>query len=376
MSWTERYVRADAAGSGNGTTDTNSGANGAWTFAEGITNEAAGMRLNMKAGTYANTTNARTLAAVGTTIARIWWRGFKGTAGDQDTNNLAVPGTDIPSITFTTAGLTVSGVHHILSNIDVTGAKTAGTAQAILSGADSDYYRCRFANTNTGATCPAVQVVGICTMVGCTFSAASTTTTNIVQSLANGQILVLGCRFFGGGNVGYSMTTATGVTIHSCVFDSIPGDAINITTGGANIIGNIIYAPTGNGVNVTGTPANLIVVANNIFSTVNQAAKAAINNSSGTNTGFIIPISNGYWNCTATRSGLTEDFNIYDNATLASDPLVSPGTGNFALNPVARNIGFPGLFENTSVYQGYLDLGAAQAGGGLLVNPARRGRKQ
>src|SRR5512138_3864162 len=100
MAWTERYVRSDAAGGGDGTTDAASGANGSWTLAEAITNEAAGMRINIKAGTYTNTTTDRTFAAVGTTTAPIWLRGYKATAGDMDGESTShgafIDATEIP----------------------------------------------------------------------------------------------------------------------------------------------------------------------------------------------------------------------------------------------------------------------------------------
>lgn len=36
MDWTERYVRDDATGGGDGTTNASSGINGAWTLTEAI----------------------------------------------------------------------------------------------------------------------------------------------------------------------------------------------------------------------------------------------------------------------------------------------------------------------------------------------------
>src|SRR3954447_7437305 len=105
MAWTERYVRSDAAGGGDGTTNTNSGANGAWTLAEAVANEAAGMRINVRAGTYASTTTSRTFAAAGTTTAPIWWRGFNSTPGDIDSD----PTLTKPSLTFTTGQLSITG---------------------------------------------------------------------------------------------------------------------------------------------------------------------------------------------------------------------------------------------------------------------------
>lgn len=327
------------------------------------------MRLNVKTGTYANTTTARALAAAGTATSRIWWRGYKTTAGDQDNNNVAVEGIDIPLITFTTVGLTVSGAHHVMSNMSITGAKS-GSGQVAVTAIPVAWYRCRFANTNTAASSFAFQQqAGSGLFVGCYFTAAGTTTTPVVSVATQNQNQFYGC-YFSGGTGGFAATTATGTIFYFCIFDSIPGDAITFTTGGGAVVNCIIYAPTGNGINVTGVTAVNFTIANNIFSTVNQASKAAINNTSGTNTDFITPIANGYYNCTANRSGLTEDFNIFDVGTLASDPFVNAAGHDFTLNPVAKALGFPGLFENISAFQGYLDLGAVQRiepAGGLLI---------
>lgn len=52
MPLVDRYCRADAVGGGDGTTDTASGANGAWTLAEALINRVAGMRLNVAPGSY------------------------------------------------------------------------------------------------------------------------------------------------------------------------------------------------------------------------------------------------------------------------------------------------------------------------------------
>jgi hypothetical protein len=97
------------------------------------------------------------------------------------------------------------------------------------------------------------------------------------------------------------------------------------------------------------------------FSTVNQASKAAINNTQGTNTDLITCIGNAFFNCTANITGITESFTIFDNGTLASEAFIDPVIAhNFGVLPVGQGIGFPGKFEGTSAYQGYLDVGAVQ----------------
>jgi hypothetical protein len=365
MAWTDRYVRADAAGGGNGTTNTNSGANGAWTLAEGVTNEAAGMRLNVLAGTYANTTTGRAFAAVGTTTAPIWWRGFKTTIGDQDTNNVAVAGTDIPSWTFTTGQITTAGAFHIFSNIDISSACVTANGAWSITGAPFLMYRCRIANTSATSTAQAANFAGTGELaVGCTFTATTTATRVVNANSLNGGLI--GC-VVSGGIIGVS-ATAQATTLFGDIFTGQAGDAINTSIALRAILCSI-YAPTGNGINLTALVNNTLLM-NNYFENVNQASKAAINNTSGTNTALVTMIANAYFNCTANRSGFTEDFTIFDNGTLGSAAFNAPGSSDFSIGTVARALGFPGLFENTNVFQGYLDVGAVQrqepASGGLI----------
>jgi hypothetical protein len=62
---------------------------------------------------------------------------------------------------------------------------------------------------------------------------------------------------------------------------------------------------------------------------------------------------------------------------LGSAAFTAPGSQDFSVGTVAKALGFPGKFENTSAYQGYLDVGAVQhtdpAGGGstYVINQIR-----
>jgi hypothetical protein len=362
MAWTERYVRSDAAGGGNGTTDTNSGANGAWTLAEGITNAAAGMRLNVKAGTYANTTTTRTFATAGTTTAPVWWRGFKTTAGDQDTNNTAVAGTDIPSLTFSTGQFVVSGNHHILSNFNVNSACTTTGGALSWTGAVGAIYRCRIENTAaSGNACALnIQTNGYVSVVGCWLKATSSANVVIFASSRNSLI---GCVAEGGLR-GVSATASHNLIAYS-IFDSTAGDSVLANASDLFVVNCSFYAPTGNGVAIDATTG--VVVANCYFENVNQASKAGIN-STGGSINSVRSIGNAFFNCTANTTNITESFSIFNNGTLGSAAFTAPASDDFSIGTVARAIGFPGAFETESSFAGYLDVGAVQrqepAGGG------------
>src|SRR6478752_9864249 len=179
MAWTERYVRADANGSGDGTTDTNSGATGAWTLAQAISNAAAGQRVNIRGNgsAYANTTTDRDFATSGSATQPIWWRGFNNVIGDCDTNFALT----VPSITFTTGRWLISGSHQIFSNLAVTGAQvvaTGGQLQIYTGGGDIHLDRVTVQNTSANAESRAVQnaVAGPVACTRCAFVATATGT--------------------------------------------------------------------------------------------------------------------------------------------------------------------------------------------------------
>jgi hypothetical protein len=359
MAWTERYVSVAGSGAHDGTSAANS-----WTLAEAITGVAAGHRPNVLAGTYANTTTSRTFSTAGTATANIWWRGYKTTIGDQDTNNLGVAGTDIPSITFTTGAMTISGGNQKFSNLDISGATTAGgTGLVVVTGVSVDIYRCRFQNTavNSGARAVTYGGSSTGTIVAC--YAKATTTADRCLSLGT-NVMLYGSTITGG-IIGANQA-AQGQSIGYCIFDSQAGDAISIASSvNANIFNCGFYAPLGNGINFPGATVAKSLITNCYFSTVNQASKAAINNTSGANVGTIICVGNAYFNCTANTSGITESFAIFDNGTLASEAFTDPSNQNFAILPIGQGIGFPGLFENVSLYQGFPDISAVQHQAGV-----------
>lgn len=374
MAWTERYIRSDAAGGGNGTTDANSGANGAWTLAEGVTNEAAGMRLNVKAGTYASTTTGRTLAATGTTTAPVWWRGFKTTAGDQDSNNVAVAGTDIPEFTFTTGQLSVSGAFHVLSNISVTGACTTASGQTTMGGANQRAHGCRFANTASNSAARALTLgsgAGGTTFTRCYFTASATSVDRMVNVGAN-DVTLAGC-VFDGSTVGALVSTRAAFLY--CVFLNQAGNSLQIAS--YSVVANCsFYGGGGHGINVAAFGDHSII--NCHFENYNQASKFAIANTSGADSARVLRVGNSYYNCTGYEDGFGDSPAVYDNGARAASGYTNAAGGDFSASTELKAVGFPGLLENVSAYRGYLDLGAVQrqepaGGGGLLRHPGMSG---
>lgn len=352
MAWTERYVRSDAAGGGNGTTDANSGANGAWTLAEAITNVAAGHRVNIKAGTYSNTTTDRTFGTSGTTTAPIWWRGFNTTIGDIDSNNALTK----PAITFSTGRFIATGSFQYFSNLNISGAQTTNGQVRLGTGAKIYFDRCRIECTSANANGRAFSNnISTEVVLSRCYLKANASATDVIEVNGNGFTLI-GCTVLGGGN-GVHVVSSINACLAFNTFD-VGGDAIrHSTAGGARIwsICNTVYSSGGDGFDMAVAPA-LLLVASNIIS---ENGGYGINNSTGGNLATILRLHNLYYsNTSGNENGLGNTPSVAEQ-TDSSSPVTSstdmtPATGS---NGIGN--GIPIGFENTS-YSSYLDIGAVQ----------------
>lgn len=321
-------------------------------------------RINIKAGTYANTTTTRTWALTGAATTPLWVRGYKTSIGDQDSNNTPVAGTDIPNWTFTTGQIVANNNHAIYSSLAVTSASTSTGGTWSGGGTCQMYYRMQFTNTAANAAAVAFRLGGTISnaVIGCYFT--STSSANVVNAIAGTGHYFLGC-IFTGGLIGLS-SGVTWLVANFCVFDSQNSDAISFNGSSGNAIYNItncsFYNPTGNGINLT--TATDTFISNCYFENVNQASKAAINNTSGAATDRIRCTANTYYNCTANTSGLGDSPLVFDNGSIASQGFQNPGSQVFSLNGVAQRLAFPGPLQsfqnNANNYTGYLSNGAVE----------------
>lgn len=386
MAWTERYVDSAAAGGGDGTTSATSGANGAWTLAEAIAASNAGHRLNVKAGTYANTTTDRTFgigAGAATTTSPKWWRGYTSTIGDLDTNpsTTRTAGTDFPLFTFTTGDVLISGVHQTFSNIEIRGT-APGQRLVSVTGSKCKFIRCRFDCQEAAATSYTVRASsdGIA-FVNCWFK--GTSTVNQVAHFEE-RITADGCVFRGGGN-GLLIDGAVEHNIRDCIFDDNGDDAIEMAGNGSrNVVidGCTFYSPGGHGINNTTTVPGALVVRNCLFHTITTASKYGLRMVGDTN----VPVlaGNTWYNVTTRTNNLLqtligagglEFFGIAEG----SDPLTNAASHDLSVVSGASTKGaaLPALFENES-YKSFRDGGAVQreeagggSGGGPLIGPGR-----
>ena len=201
MAFTERYVRADADGNGDGTTDANSGATGSYTWAQMLQyagTEATGgtladVRFNVKAGTYSRTTAADTFATTDgapTTALPLHIRGFNATIGDLEDNGRTQGGalvtTNFPAVTYTTGALTVP-TYCLIESMNVESA-ISGVAVNMTVGAHA--VRCKFANTHaTSANARAASPVagGNNLYEDCDLSVASSNAGGVSLGIATGE---------------------------------------------------------------------------------------------------------------------------------------------------------------------------------------------
>jgi len=354
VAWTERYMDAASTG-GDGTTSATSGANAAWNnFGSAITGIGAGpaaspTRINIKAGTYANTTTTRTFNTAGATTAPVWWRGYSSSPGDLDSDFTTAK----PSVTFTTGQFSITGAHQMFSNLAITG--TGNTATLVSVGVSNILLlRLRVDSQNANASASAVSLSNAIVNVRCIncYMKASTTATTVVP-VTNANLVLVGCTLRGGGN-GIT-TTGDVLVIQSCCLISLGADGVRLTATTAYpiIIGNTFQDPGGDGIEITAAVTKGII-AGNIF----DSCAVGINNSTGTNTNTIARFLNCFRNCTNNEVGFGDAPSILEQAESVVPFVNAPTDLTLIPTAVSRGI-FPGLFENES-FTGYGDLGGVQ----------------
>jgi len=364
MPYTERYVRADAAGGGDGTTDSASGANGAWTLAEAATNAASGQRVNIKSGTY--TLGANLTFKAGSTENPIIWQGFSATVGDLESVGRssatgALTTTNFPLIDGGASFTTTCGNYTRLVNLNITSAANAPTVNSGVS----NFWRCRFANTNAnGAAARAFSnganyiAIVDCDNVLATINESSPVTAEV------GRGSIIGCRVWHSGTPHASACGILLTSTQACAY------------------GNIVYN-MGIAIELRGLSGSAIHnswhgVTTGIF--VNDDHEAAIVNNVGwshagyairgtTSSGIPLMLNNAFGSHTSGRIDTSTLGSVNDEINailLTSDPFTNSGSQDFTLNSTS---GGGALCRAASkLFGGFGDLGAVQvqpSGGGV-----------
>lgn len=337
-------MRADADGAGNGTTNANSGVNGAWTWAQVLTTAAAGHRVNALKGTYSlgNTTDVPTNS--GTAATPIWVRGFDTTIGDIDTDNTLTK----PVFAWGT-GRVIPGSYWMFSCIDMSGGNTNATFDA---GIGNQIDRCRILNSSTG--------FAVDTSAGCILTITrswlnNSSTGEVIRARA--AIRMIGTTIKGGSNgLAISTTASVPVTVIDCAFKGQTGDGIRITVAADVRIVNCSFSSPGSD-GIETTVACDGVIANCVF---NSAGGYGINNSLGTNIGGRLHrVGNLFYSNTSGKENGFGDTPSLSELTDSSASFASSTDLTLASTSGARSSGIPGVFENET-YTTYGDRGAVR----------------
>lgn len=355
MAYTERYVTTSATGFGGGTSEGDS-----WTLDQAYANQAAGTRINVKAGTYI-ITSTLTANISGTITSPIVWRGYKTTPGDQDgkPTSTAVPSTDIPLLSISGDNIYVltDGDYQRHSNFSWAGAynKPAHYCRTRYS----LWENCQWTYTGTGSYQAMDAQYGLYnTYLGCSFRMTNTGSAGNAVSTSHNTFL--GCYFANADTDAQIIYGTNSLNILNCII-STGAKAVynNSGTGVVNYIGNTVYNCT-NGFELrTGQQAT---VCNNLFHTCTNAItslSAAFADMSPW------AVNNSYFNCTNQISSyINADTGQSYAITESADPLVDPANDDFSLADGASSIGaaYPYQFIYADTRQ-YADVGAGQRDG-------------
>lgn len=349
MAITERYVNSAGSGSADGSSEAN--AMSYATFLDymitgGSFTAAAGDRFNIIQDTYARTTTTDTWVNGGTATSPVIIRGYKTTITDgyQGRTNGSGPlvTTNMPSITYTTGRLTITGNFIILESLNITGAPSNSTVSLTAA---NYLVHCVVANTGTNASSEAVfcgssGAPAACFDCDMTFSGASggrgaVSLGNNASSLigcrikggvirgvrvaSNVHSLIEGCVIYGSTNGIETLATSAGMTVRNCTIVGNSNDGINIITGttvSQVLIGNLITDNTQYGING-------VAAGNAIFAAYNRLDR----NGTATNlaTDWLAATSYGHNTTSATQANEYESYAGNDFRLKSTSPAKGAG---------------------------------------------------
>lgn len=369
MALTDLYVRSDAAGGGDGTTNTNSGANGAYTLAEAAAIATGGHRFNVRVGTY--TLGASITLGAGATENPNEWRGFNSTAGDLESVGRssatgALDTANFPVIDGASSYGVTMGAYNILKNIKIT---TGGTLNALTSGTAFVVWRCALVNTHaTSSASYAFQNgTNYGTITDCDLTYASNSASCFCADLGRGSIF--GCRVSNSGTPSTSSPAINSAGIGGAVVGCVIKHAgIAIQTGDfTSLVAHNSWYDVATGIKVNGAAGPLIV--NNVgwlhsgyafIGTTSSGNPSFWNNAVGSHT-------SGRFDTGTLGSALVE----LNPITLTGDPYTNASGGDFTLNNTS---GAGALCRGASLlWAGESDVGAVQhtdagtGGGGYVI---------
>jgi hypothetical protein len=372
MAWTDRYVDATAAGGGTGTSSADP-----WTLAEAVSNSAAGMRVNIKAGVYEVTSSISTSFA-GTHSDSVWWRGYTSTPGDLDDKFLAnkITGTDLPQIKSVSGSVVLNNSYFNISGLAFTSSASypAVNDRRIRSWAKN----CRFHHEGTfGNVVSNTNTTNYLRYLSCEFRGYQAEITHASKSLVGGRNgnQFIGCLFHcDTANSAYGVNAnASYISIINCVFYNLKSaytgwfpayitnntiidmsqDAIAISYSAASSLGQI------------DATANYHIVSNYF---ANVSGYCIGGDATTQQNGSLLIANNAFYNC-PNRLQYTGDAPEFDSVSDSSDSFVDSANSNYELTSssaaYANGLGRFWSFPTTS----YADIGAIQHANPAYVAP-------
>lgn len=315
-------------------------------------------RINVKAGTYAET-SARAPTAAGTTALLLWWRGYNTTPGDLDDYS----GLAKPLWNCTGSGrYTFAGNFTNYSNIEI--ACAVANPSVTISAADVKLHRCKITNTTANSAACALSLGGTRFVCSCCYLQSTSTATYIVD----GANAVANFVFFGtvitGGGIGIgNLAQGADLSVMLCKFLSPGGRGIQSpqTTGSFRCYATTIYGSGSHGIEFTGAyTGNGSIINSNFWGVTGYG----INASGGTTT-TIFRAGNDFRSCSSgDENGLGDSPGApgVSGATWGSQDEVSdPWTSATDMTPriysKAHQMALPRTFEYEP-YNTYADVGA------------------
>ena len=373
MAWTDRYVDAAAAGGGTGTSSADP-----WTLAEAVSNSAAGMRVNIKAGVYEVTSSISTSFA-GTHSDAVWWRGYTSTPGDLDDKFLAnkITGTDLPQIKSVSGSVVLNNSYFNISGLAFT--TSSGSYPAVYDRRIRSWAKnCRFHHEGTfGDVVSSTNSSTYLRYLSCEFRGYQAEITHASKSLVGGRngSQFIGCLFHcDTANSAYGVNAnGSYISIINCVFYNLKSayyawfpayitnntiidmsqDAIAISYSAASSLGQI--DATANYHIVSNYFANVSGYCIGGFATTQQ-------------NGSLLIANNAFYNC-PNRLQYTGDAPEFDSVSDSSDSFVDSANSNYELTSssaaYANGLGRFWSFPTVS----HADIGAVQHADPAYVAP-------
>jgi hypothetical protein len=216
----------------------------------------------------ARTTTTDTISRSGSSTSPIIIRGYAAAIGDgyqgRTSNNASLVTTNLPSITYTSGRLPISGSWIILESLSISGAGNIATVTVSVDGAIT---RCVVANSSTGVSANAIGASARCVIFDNDLSLTGGSGGMATVNLANAStVRICGNRITGGPAPGITATTSASAIVDNVIYSSGGAGIVYTNTGGAaTVYGNTIVSGSSDGIDIVTGSTVLQFAANNMI---------------------------------------------------------------------------------------------------------------